>query len=109
MTKIFWVTCPQCKGEFYCHYQELRQARKSSFSAPIVATSSSTKRVLKSSSEVIGDSEQRAVGKVQSTAKTSEDGMKKTVFGLALSAMLFAVCVPGSATRSSQRKSRTRS
>ena len=24
MTKIFWVTCPQCKGEFYCHYQELR-------------------------------------------------------------------------------------
>jgi DNA-directed RNA polymerase subunit RPC12/RpoP len=24
MTKIFWVTCPQCNGEFYCHYQELR-------------------------------------------------------------------------------------
>ena len=24
VTKIFWVTCPQCKGEFYCHYQELR-------------------------------------------------------------------------------------
>ena len=24
VTKIFWVTCPQCKGEFYCHWQELR-------------------------------------------------------------------------------------
>jgi len=24
VTKIFWVTCPQCNGEFYCHYQELR-------------------------------------------------------------------------------------
>jgi DNA-directed RNA polymerase subunit RPC12/RpoP len=27
MTKIFWVTCPQCKGEFYCHYQELRHKK----------------------------------------------------------------------------------
>ena len=27
MTKIFWVTCPQCDGEFYCHYQELRHKK----------------------------------------------------------------------------------
>ena len=27
MTKIFWVTCPQCKGEFYCHWQELRHKK----------------------------------------------------------------------------------
>ena len=27
MTKIFWVTCPQCNGEFYCHYQELRHKK----------------------------------------------------------------------------------
>ena len=27
MTKIFWVTCPQCTGEFYCHYQELRHKK----------------------------------------------------------------------------------
>jgi hypothetical protein len=27
MTKIFWVTCPQCQGEFYCHYQELRHKK----------------------------------------------------------------------------------
>jgi DNA-directed RNA polymerase subunit RPC12/RpoP len=27
VTKIFWVTCPQCKGEFYCHYQELRRKK----------------------------------------------------------------------------------
>ena len=24
MAKIFWVTCPKCQGEFYCHWQELR-------------------------------------------------------------------------------------
>jgi len=24
MAKIFWVTCPKCQGEFYCHSQELR-------------------------------------------------------------------------------------
>jgi hypothetical protein len=27
VTKIFWVTCPQCQGEFYCHYQELRRKK----------------------------------------------------------------------------------
>jgi DNA-directed RNA polymerase subunit RPC12/RpoP len=27
VTKIFWVTCPQCKGEFYCHWQELRHKK----------------------------------------------------------------------------------
>ena len=27
MTKIFWVTCPQCNGEFSCHYQELRHKK----------------------------------------------------------------------------------
>ena len=27
MTKIFWATCPQCKGEFYCHWQELRHKK----------------------------------------------------------------------------------
>ena len=27
MTKIFWVTCPQCSGEFYCHWQELRHKK----------------------------------------------------------------------------------
>jgi DNA-directed RNA polymerase subunit RPC12/RpoP len=27
MAKIFWVTCPQCQGEFYCHYQELRRKK----------------------------------------------------------------------------------
>ena len=27
MTKIFWVTCPQCQGEFYCHSQELRHKK----------------------------------------------------------------------------------
>ena len=27
VTKIFWVTCPQCNGEFYCHYQELRHKK----------------------------------------------------------------------------------
>ena len=27
MTKIFWVTCPQCNGEFYCHWQELRHKK----------------------------------------------------------------------------------
>ena len=24
MTRIFWVTCPKCEGEFYCHTLELR-------------------------------------------------------------------------------------
>ncbi len=24
MARIFWVTCPDCKGRFYCHYEELR-------------------------------------------------------------------------------------
>lgn len=24
MTRIFWVTCPQCRGRFYCHYEDLR-------------------------------------------------------------------------------------
>ena len=24
MAGIFWVTCPECRGEFYCHAQELR-------------------------------------------------------------------------------------
>jgi DNA-directed RNA polymerase subunit RPC12/RpoP len=24
MAKIFWVSCPKCQGEFYCHWQELR-------------------------------------------------------------------------------------
>ncbi len=24
MANIFWVTCPKCRGEFYCHTQELR-------------------------------------------------------------------------------------
>ena len=27
MTKIFWVTCPQCNGEFYCHWHELRHKK----------------------------------------------------------------------------------
>ena len=27
VTKIFWVTCPQCNGEFYCHYHELRHKK----------------------------------------------------------------------------------
>ncbi|HEY7321490.1 MAG TPA: hypothetical protein VIE89_28315 [Candidatus Binatia bacterium] len=27
MTKIFWVTCPKCKGDFYCHWQELRHKK----------------------------------------------------------------------------------
>jgi hypothetical protein len=27
VTKIFWVTCPQCNGEFYCHWQELRHKK----------------------------------------------------------------------------------
>ena len=24
MARIFWVTCPRCQGEFYCHWDELR-------------------------------------------------------------------------------------
>ena len=24
MARIFWVTCPQCRGRFYCHYTDLR-------------------------------------------------------------------------------------
>ena len=35
MTKIFWVTCPQCKGEFYCHWQELRH-KKDQASLPLL-------------------------------------------------------------------------
>jgi DNA-directed RNA polymerase subunit RPC12/RpoP len=27
VTKIFWVTCPQCQGEFYCHWHELRHKK----------------------------------------------------------------------------------
>ena len=27
LTKIFWVTCPKCRGEFYCHWQELRHKK----------------------------------------------------------------------------------
>jgi len=27
VTKIYWATCPQCKGEFYCHWQELRHKK----------------------------------------------------------------------------------
>jgi putative tryptophan/tyrosine transport system substrate-binding protein len=51
------------------------------------------KRVLKSSSEVIGGSEQSTVGKVRARRKTPEEVMKKTFIGLALSAMLFALCM----------------
>ncbi len=28
MARIFWVTCPQCKGEFYCHWQEFRHTKE---------------------------------------------------------------------------------
>jgi predicted Zn finger-like uncharacterized protein len=24
MARIFWVTCPDCKGRFYCHTGDLR-------------------------------------------------------------------------------------
>ncbi len=24
MAHIFWVTCPKCRGRFYCHYTDLR-------------------------------------------------------------------------------------
>jgi hypothetical protein len=24
---LFWATCPQCKGEFYCHWQEPRDKK----------------------------------------------------------------------------------
>lgn len=24
MARIFWVSCPQCRGRFYCHYTDLR-------------------------------------------------------------------------------------
>jgi hypothetical protein len=24
MARIFWVTCPKCRGRFCCHYEELR-------------------------------------------------------------------------------------
>jgi len=24
MARIFWVTCPQCRGEFFCHWEDLR-------------------------------------------------------------------------------------
>jgi len=24
MARIFWVTCPRCQGEFYCHWEEFR-------------------------------------------------------------------------------------
>ena len=27
MAKIFWVSCPKCAGEFYCHAQELRHKK----------------------------------------------------------------------------------
>ena len=27
MVRIFWVTCPKCKGRFYCHYEELRHKK----------------------------------------------------------------------------------
>jgi putative ABC transport system substrate-binding protein len=41
---------------------------------------------------VICDSEQGAVGKVQIAAKTPQEVMKKTFFGLALCAILIALC-----------------
>ncbi len=27
MAKIFWVTCPKCQGDFYCHTEELRHKK----------------------------------------------------------------------------------
>jgi len=24
MVRIFWATCPDCKGRFQCHWEELR-------------------------------------------------------------------------------------
>ena len=27
MAKIFWLSCPKCAGEFYCHAQELRHKK----------------------------------------------------------------------------------
>lgn len=27
MARIFWVTCPECQGRFYCHYEELRHKK----------------------------------------------------------------------------------
>ena len=24
MARIFWVTCPKCRGRFYCHHTDLR-------------------------------------------------------------------------------------
>ena len=27
MARIFWVTCPECKGRFEAHYEELRHNR----------------------------------------------------------------------------------
>src|SRR3990172_11263077 len=65
--------------------------RKSSSSAPIGVTSFWMQRVPRSSSEVISDSEQRAKSRAQE--KRERKLMRKKVFGLALSAMLFELCV----------------
>jgi len=27
MVRIFWATCPDCKGRFQCHYEELRHKK----------------------------------------------------------------------------------
>jgi hypothetical protein len=27
MVKIFWATCPECKGRFQCHHEELRHKK----------------------------------------------------------------------------------
>jgi predicted Zn finger-like uncharacterized protein len=24
VARIFWVTCPKCRGRFYCHYDDFR-------------------------------------------------------------------------------------
>jgi predicted Zn finger-like uncharacterized protein len=31
MEKIFWVSCPSCRADFYANYQELRHAAVSLF------------------------------------------------------------------------------
>lgn len=26
MARIFWVKCPRCQGDFYCHYGDFRHS-----------------------------------------------------------------------------------
>ena len=34
MARVYWVTCPDCKGRFCCHYDELRHNKEYKLHCP---------------------------------------------------------------------------